>query len=348
MENRVETARFRRTFWRVMTITRRSLIAGALSLGVLAAVLAVPGLLGDEVRDAVTSLAGASPGWLWLAALAFAASCACTGGAWRAGVRSCGGQVDLGDAAARYGAGSLVNSFAPAGSGGCVRVALFSRCLEGTDRIWTAGGIAAAVAAARALALAVLVLTAAVSGAVPLWPVFVLAGVGGVAIVAAAFAARRRPSARLAHVLDVFRALGTSSTARGALMRWTAAAAVTRLAAAASIAAAVGISDPLSAALVIVPAVAVACVLPLTPGNVGVASAAAAVALQATGVDLTTALAAGIAFHAVETLTGIAFGLASTLVLAQSRSVVPLRLAGAGACVVVAAGFGATVVMPLL
>ena len=76
-----------------------------------------------------------------------------------------------------------------------------------------------------------------------------------------------------------------------------------RLAAATAIAAAFGVEQPLVAALLIVRALDLAGILPLTPGNVGVASAAVAFALKAHGVGSEVALTAGIAFGAVETLT---------------------------------------------
>ena len=61
-----------------------------------------------------------------------------------------------------------------------------------------------------------------------------------------------------------------------------------RLAAAAAIAAAFGVDRPLAAALLIIPALDLAGILPLTPGNVGVASAAVAFALKAHGVGRTS------------------------------------------------------------
>ena len=64
-----------------------------------------------------------------------------------------------------------------------------------------------------------------------------------------------------------------------AVLGWTAAMALTRLAATVAVAEALGIPHPFLAALVILPAIDVASALPLTPGNVGVGSGAVAVAL---------------------------------------------------------------------
>ena len=89
-----------------------------------------------------------------------------------------------------------------------------------------------------------------------------------------------------------------------------------KVAAAAAVGLAFGIDNPLKAALIIVPAVELAAILPLTPGNVGLASAAVALALGSQGVDSQTALSAGIAFGGVELLTGMAIGAAGALALA--------------------------------
>ena len=93
-----------------------------------------------------------------------------------------------------------------------------------------------------------------------------------------------------------------------------------RLVAAAGIAAAFGIDHPLAAALIIVPALDLAGLLPITPGNVGVASAAVAFALTAHGAASDVALSAGIAFGAVETLTTLALGCGSLLYFAGGRT----------------------------
>jgi uncharacterized membrane protein YbhN (UPF0104 family) len=105
-----------------------------------------------------------------------------------------------------------------------------------------------------------------------------------------------------------------------------AAALTARVAAAASVAAAFGAHSPLRLALVLVPAVEVAGLLPLTPGNIGIASAAITVALRAAGTPMSSALAIGLGFHALETAAGLSLGAVSALYLA-SRS----RLTGSSA-----------------
>ena len=99
----------------------------------------------------------------------------------------------------------------------------------------------------------------------------------------------------------------------------------------------------------LVPAVELAAVLPITPGNVGLASAAVALALGSQGVDSKTALSAGIAFGAVELLTGVVIGAAGALGLAGPSARPYLRLATvAAAASVVAVAFGATVLLPVV
>jgi hypothetical protein len=80
---------------------------------------------------------------------------------------------------------------------------------------------------------------------------------------------------------------------------------------------------PLLAALVICPALDLAGTIPLTPGNLGVASGAVAVALRSRGIGMTEALGVGIAVQALQTLVSLAAGTAGALYLAD-----PARLVG--------------------
>ena len=104
-------------------------------------------------------------------------------------------------------------------------------------------------------------------------------------------------------------------------------------------AAALGVAAPISAALVIVPALAVTAFASLSPAGIGVTSGAVAIVLHQRGVDVTTALAAGIAVNAVETAAGLAVGIAGGLLLAfpgpSARRWTVLSL-GATACLAAA------------
>src|SRR5439155_24954184 len=103
--------------------------------------------------------------------------------------------------------GCLVNTFAPASLGDAVRVGLVARKIDGPDRLWTAGGAAASVAALRGLTMAVLVVAASVTGALPLWPVAVIVGGTVVAGAVAWIVWRRRPDGRIGSFAGAFTAL---------------------------------------------------------------------------------------------------------------------------------------------
>ncbi|HKB94729.1 MAG TPA: lysylphosphatidylglycerol synthase domain-containing protein [Gaiellaceae bacterium] len=310
-------------------VSRSSLAAGALLLCALGAAVATPQLLGQRVSGALDTLGRADPHWLWLAALAFALSLVGSAGCWRSAIGLLGGRTTLADATARYGAGSLVNTFVPARAGDAVRFALFSRLVPGEHRLWSTGGAFVTVAAARAAALGVIVAAGAAFGVVPLWPLAIAAGF----VAAAALLVRR---AR--------RHLGAAEVAR--LAGWVVFSTAARFAGATAVAAAVGIHKPLIAALLILPALDVSGLVPITPGNIGIASAAIAVAFRAHGVSFSHGLAAGITLQALETAVGLSIGTASVLWLAPYASPAIRRVVLVTSAAVAVAG--ATVLVSLL
>jgi uncharacterized membrane protein YbhN (UPF0104 family) len=328
-------------------LTLRHALSAGITLVVLAVLCATPGLLGDRIRDAFSGVAAAPPGPLWAAAVCFTLTNICAALAWRVTLRACGTPLTVGDAAARYCVGSGVNAVAPLHAGSAVRLALFARVTEGGA--WTVGGAAAAVGAIRGIWLVVLVAFGCAMGALPTWPLFALAGaVAGFAAVA--LVARRIPwPQRAAHVLDAFRELRRSPRHLAAVAAWSLGGAAAKVGAATAVAMALDIGRPLGAALVMVAAVELAAIMPLTPGNVGVASAAVALALSARGIDSHVGLSVGIAFGAVEWLTGLGVGIAGGLALSRGRFdrrlVVATSAVGAWG---LAVAFGATVVLPAL
>jgi uncharacterized membrane protein YbhN (UPF0104 family) len=319
------------------------IVVAALSLFALGWLLAPTAFVGRQLRDAPDAVAAAQPLWLWSAGAAFVLAVVCAGCAWRSAFRLCGGNMGRVDACARYGAGSLVNSLLPFNIGGACRVVLFSRALPADQRLWVAGGVPAAVGAGRALLMGVLVLAAAGSAALPAWTALVLLAVGCAATAVCLWARHRcAGTGRLSHLLDVFAALGRSPRGAMTMLGWLAGSVAARVVAVASIAAAVGVAAPVSVALVIVPALAVATLVSVSPAGIGVTSGAVALVLHQRGVDVTTALGAGLALNVVEAAAGLATGIASGLILASQG--VPGRrrtlvLAGASACLV-AAAFG--------
>jgi uncharacterized membrane protein YbhN (UPF0104 family) len=287
------------------------LAAGAVALGATR--------LGRGALDQALAVAErAQPGWLVVAGLLFGTALLCSAGAWSAGLRACGGSSAFSEVAGRYAIGSLVNSAAPAHLGGAVRIGLLSRTLPGSDPVWRTCGVAAAVGAARALALAALVVAAAAVGRVPLWPAGVIVVVVG-AVVAIAMRVSTRVAGRAAAVLQTFR------SRRGGLdlCAWVGCAQVARLGATVAVVAALGIPHQVSVALVLLAAVALAGVFPLTPGNFGAGAGAATLALHGTGVGVGTALALGMTFQAVETCAAVVLGLGGAAVVSTPGT--PLR-----------------------
>ncbi len=269
--------------------------------------------------DTVASLAQAQPRWLIAAGTAFAVGLLCSAAAWRSGLRACGSVAGYTDVSARYAVGSLVNAVAPAHLGGAVRLALLSQTLPGRDRLWRAGGIGALVAAARSLALAALVVVAALWGEIPLWPAPVI-GAAALLVLALFLVLGPRASGRLGSLLEVFRILRECPRQGASLLGWVGVAFVARLAAAASIAAALGLPAPVWSAFVLVTAIALAGIIPLTPGNFGAGAGAATLALHGTGIGVGTSLAAGVAFQAVETVAGMGLGLLGAAAIAAPGS----------------------------
>jgi uncharacterized membrane protein YbhN (UPF0104 family) len=297
----------------------RSLSVATLCTAAVVAVAATPQLLGSQVADAFERLDDARPAWLWAAALLVAFALVSWAQAWRSVIRSCGGEHGRVDAAGRYAVGAAVNTFAPARLGDAVRIALFSRRLEHAERLWTSAGAYTTIGAARALSVVVLVLGGYAVGALPAWPAVLAAVCAGAAVVVAAVARRRKPLSRAAHFFDAYRELGRDPRRAAPLLGWTAAATAARVGAAAAIVSSLGVGRSLAAALLIVPALDAASLLPLTPGNVGVASGAVVVALHEYGIDAMTALTISVGLHAVEGIVAVVLGTVAALALLAAR-----------------------------
>ena len=292
--------------------------------GVVAfAVTASSGGLGHTLARSIAVLAGADRRWLLVALLGFLVSLVATAAGWRSTLIACGGRLGRVDACARYGAGSLVNTFLPARLGEAVRVGLFSKAFgrDQSGRTLMAVGALGAVTAADSLTQSLVVGAGAAVGPVPVWSLAVLGGFVICAAGAAVLAARRFRTGRPARVLGVFRTLSDSPGRAALLFGWLGVATAARLAAAIAVAASLGIPNPVEAGVVMCAVVIVATALPLMPGNVGVTSGAIVLALHAQGVPVVSAVAAGLVFHAVELLAGIVFGIGGTLALVPYPSV---------------------------
>jgi len=304
-----------------MRALRTRLAFAALSTLVVVGAAATPQLLGSQVGSAFERLDDARPGWLWAAGVLVVATLAASAQAWRCVIRSCGGELGRIDALGRYAIGSAVNTLAPARLGDVARIALFSRRLEHPERAWTSAGVYTTIGAARTLAVALLVLAGYVAGALSLWPVLVAAACIGLALLAAAVARRRNPHTRLAHFFDAYRELGRRPREVAPLLGWTFLATATRVGAVAAIVSSLGVHRSLGAAMLIVPALDAASLLPLTPGNVGVASGAVIVALHGYGIGAETALTISLGLHAVEAVAAVVCGAVGLLAVAGDARV---------------------------
>jgi len=232
-----------------------------------------------------------------------------------------------------------------------VRAALFARRVSRRDgRVLVAAGAVGALAASRALVQAILLGAASLIGIVPLWPVLGLAVVAGVGVAVALVFDRRGGDGHVARLVQAVSALAGSPRLGIGLVGWAALAAGARAVAAASIASAVGVRDPLVAALAITAALAVAAALPLTPGGIGITSGAVSLALASRGIGFTSAFAAGVIFHAVETATTLAFaGVAIPLAARPRLAASPalrVSLAAVAVALLVAAATPSAVDLP--
>jgi uncharacterized membrane protein YbhN (UPF0104 family) len=324
------------------TIAPRTLAlsaAGALAL----AGLAVASHAGGQLAPAMGVLGDASRPWLALAAASFLLAFFCTVGAWLAALRSASAELCPRQAAARLGIGSMVNAFAPAKLGDAVKIALCSRAIDSPERLWKTGGAYAALTATRSLTLASLVVAASATRAMPLWPVFVLVGGAAVVAVAAAWSSRLRSHHRLAALLGGITALVREPRRLAAVVGWTAAMQLSRIAGTIAVALAFGLPHPVLAALVILPALDVAGAIPLTPGSIGIGSGAVVVVLASRGIGMTQALAVGLAIQAVETVVSVScgsVGLAYLLRPSERARRIAGRVALVGAAAALAAFLG--------
>ncbi|MGZ8716487.1 MAG: lysylphosphatidylglycerol synthase domain-containing protein [Gaiellaceae bacterium] len=246
---------------------------------------------------------------LVLAGSCFGAGLVCCAVSWRTMLAA---EVGVGGAVARYGVGSLANTFLPGQAGDAVRVGLFGQVAPGG--VIAVAGAVAGVGAVRWLALVPLGIVGTLRSALP--PLALLAAAAALLPLPIAWLLARRGSRRARAALAPLRCARRATYA--AVLGWVCGTLAARVAGVAVAGAALGVPHPLAAALLVVPALELAGVVPLTPGNVGIAGGAAAVAFHAQGAPVHTALAAGLALHAVETAAALVVGAASAVTLLRS------------------------------
>jgi len=232
---------------------------------------------------------------------------AASAGAWRCALRSAGAEIRCADAWGCYGIGSLANTVLPARLGEAVRIGLFARRVDAHDRHWLSAGACGSVATARAFVYALTCSAAAAAGILPAWTLVAPAIGIGLAVLVASLSPRALRRFRVGCML--------SPTRGSVLLAWSGLSAVARLLAAVCIFSALDIAAPIRSAVIGLTALAAAAALPIAPGGLGVAGAGMALALQQSGIPGTTAVAAALAFHAVETVATLAFGASGWAVL---------------------------------
>jgi uncharacterized membrane protein YbhN (UPF0104 family) len=320
----------------------------AVSAGAIGVLVTLP-RVGGSLTQGIAGLHQVRPIWAAAAAALFFVMFVAMSLAWRVAFAARGSTLTLRDACARYGIGSLVNTVAPFRLGDAARVAAFARAIDEKDAVWVAGGALGAIELARICSIVALVGTAWALGAVPFLWLAVGLGILGALVAVVSIVARRRPErghTRVARLLVTAQQLARSPRDAGRLLAAVGVAGTARVFAAVSICSALGISSPMVAGLLIVVALELSGQLQLTPANIGITNGAVAVALTARGVGLDEALTAGIALQAVETLVGVAFGVAGVLSLLGARRVVlrrwiPVAAALVGcAAIVTVAGLG--------
>jgi uncharacterized membrane protein YbhN (UPF0104 family) len=321
--------------------------AGAVVFSVCVAGWVVSG----SFQASLDTMSSADPSTIVWAAAAFAVSLLATASAWHVSFAAVGARMGRGQACASYSIGSLVNTFVPANLGEGVRAVLFGRSLPESEgsRACTAAGAVGAVAVARALAHTLVLSSAVLLAGFPAWLVLMPASLG-VVVCAAVVVARRRPGgSRLARLGAATVALARRPSIGIRVVAWTSLATVARIAAATAIAASLGVHNPLHAGLLVTAALIPAGAFPITPGSVGITSGAISLVLAQHGIDMPTALAAGVLFHAVESAVSVTIGLVSAPVVLRP-DVFPRRVgqvAVVGAAAVGAALVGASLLMQL-
>lgn len=262
----------------------------------------------SSIRRGLDAAAAADPRLELVAFAGFVLSLAATACCWRAAFAALGAPLGRLDACARYGAGSIVNTFLPSALGNGVRGALFGRALpRQKGRVASTAGAIAAIAVLRALVHAVLLGAASLAGVFPLWPLLSAGGVAAAGTAALLVVDRFRPGGRLRELAAAAHVLLRSPPVGSRLLGWTLLAVAARLVAAIGVVSALGLPSPLPCALLITAALDVASAIPATPGGLGIASGAITLALAARGVAVAPAIAAALLFHAAETLASLAF-----------------------------------------
>jgi uncharacterized membrane protein YbhN (UPF0104 family) len=330
-------------------MTLRTLLAAA-STAALVICVAV-WVASGSFQESVETLSAADPMAGVFAAVAFALSVLASACAWHVAFSSIGSDMRRSRACACFSVGSLVNAFAPATVGEGVRAVLFGRALpEECGRGLTATGAVAAVTMARAAVQLVVISCAVILAGFPRWVVLVPIAFGVAAVVAALVLRGRAHGSRLSRLGETGAALVRNPSYGIRVLGWVAVAAAARITAASAVAMSVGIDRPVQAGVAVIAALALAALMPITPGSIGITSGAVSLVLVQAGVSMPTAIAAGVLFHAVEAAVNVTVGvIGAPFVVGTSalrRRGVQVAFVGAGAVVAALLGAGLVTFFP--
>ena len=261
-------------------------------------------------RAVLGILQRAEPGWLLLAAGLLVAQTAVSALRWRLVAARLGQRIAMGHALREYFLAQAGNMALPGGVAGDAARAVRARAEVGLERASmavvlerAAGQVALVVVTAVAVGVVTLVPGGmAVPGAV-IWALLLAVGGGGLTLVGLsrmagqrAAVARWRQGGRVALLAREVRAaqagLSLGTVALNLAAFWAAAAAV-------------GVWLPLGAALVVLPLVLFAMLVPLTVGGWGLREGAAVALFPLAGASGAEGFAASAAFGAVFTLTAL-------------------------------------------
>lgn len=263
-----------------------------------------------EWRAVLGVLGKAQPGWLLLAAALLVGQTVVSALRWRLVAARLGQRIAMGLALREYFLAQAVNMALPGGVAGDAARAVRARAEVGLERagmavvLERAAGQVALVAVTAAAVVAVMVVPGGmtVPGAVA-WAVFLVIGGGGaVFLVLSRMAGRRAAVARWRQGLRV--AL-LAPGVRGVQAGLSLATVALNLMAFWACGGAVGVWLPLGAALVVLPLVLFAMLVPLTVGGWGLREGAAVVLFPLAGASGAEGFAASAAFGAVFTLTAL-------------------------------------------
>src|SRR3954453_4583028 len=91
-----------------------------------------------RLGEAIHTVGTADPNWLFAAGACFIVATVAAAGSWRCAVGNAGGKTSLPDACARYGAGSLVNTFVPFRAGDAPPIPHLTRRVRAREAVHSA------------------------------------------------------------------------------------------------------------------------------------------------------------------------------------------------------------------